>query len=82
MSEATSPATMDGPARLPLVRLSSLWFQVTGLLCNLECTHCLVDSSPQNKSMAVVPIANSQACRGRHMWRLQPPSFSSKTSIR
>lgn len=38
----------DRPARLPLLRLKSLWFQVTGLLCNLECTHCLVDSSPTN----------------------------------
>ncbi len=42
----------DPPARLPLTRLSSLWFQVTGLLCNLECTHCLVDSSPTNRSLA------------------------------
>ena len=25
--------------------------QVGGTLCNLECTHCLVDSSPRNKSM-------------------------------
>ena len=41
----------DSPPQLPLVHLSSLWFQVTGLLCNLECTHCLVDSSPQNRSM-------------------------------
>jgi len=39
-------------ARLPLQRLTSIWFQITGLLCNLECTHCLVDSSPRNKSMA------------------------------
>jgi len=38
-------------ARLPLGQLTSVWFQVTGLLCNLECTHCLVDSSPRNKSM-------------------------------
>jgi len=39
-------------AQLPLVDLYSLWFQVTGLLCNLRCRHCLVDSSPDNKSMA------------------------------
>jgi MoaA/NifB/PqqE/SkfB family radical SAM enzyme len=37
---------------MPLQQLTSLWFQVTGLLCNLECTHCLVDSSPHNTSMA------------------------------
>jgi len=40
------------PARLALRELDSIWFQVTGLLCNLECTHCLVDSSPRNKSQA------------------------------
>ncbi len=42
----------DLPARLPLQELEALWFQVTGLLCNLECTHCLVDSSPRNRSLA------------------------------
>ena len=39
------------PAHIELQRLNALWFQVTGLLCNLECTHCLVDSSPRNLSM-------------------------------
>ena len=39
------------PARVALRRLSSVWFQVTGFLCNLECVHCLVDSSPRNHSM-------------------------------
>jgi len=49
----SSPAGAESSraARLPLEQLTSLWFQVTGLLCNLECTHCLVDSSPRNKSM-------------------------------
>lgn len=42
----------DPVATLPLQRLTSLWFQITGLLCNLECTHCLVDSSPRNRGMA------------------------------
>jgi uncharacterized Fe-S cluster-containing radical SAM superfamily protein len=45
------PADSGKPARLPLQRLNSIWFQITGLLCNLECTHCLVDSSPRNTSM-------------------------------
>lgn len=51
MSEP-APAVHDRAARLPLRRLTALWFQVTGLLCNLECTHCLVDSSPTNRNMA------------------------------
>lgn len=48
-------------ARLPLQQLTTLWFQVTGLLCNLECTHCLVDSSPKNRSMAFL---DREAIRG------------------
>jgi sulfatase maturation enzyme AslB (radical SAM superfamily) len=39
-------------ALLPLQELTTLWFQVTGLLCNLECTHCLVDSSPRNHALS------------------------------
>lgn len=52
VSELSSIEVDDRAARLPLQRLTSLWFQVTGFLCNLECTHCLVDSSPRNKNMA------------------------------
>ena len=37
----------------PSVRLSSLdtvWFQVAGTVCNLACKHCLVSSSPTNRT--------------------------------
>lgn len=33
---------------LPLETLDDLWFQVTGTLCNLECTHCFNNSGPNN----------------------------------
>jgi molybdenum cofactor biosynthesis enzyme MoaA len=58
------PGAASGPdaARLPLRQLTSLWFQVTGLLCNLECTHCLVDSSPRNRSLAFLERAAVRAC--------------------
>jgi MoaA/NifB/PqqE/SkfB family radical SAM enzyme len=39
--------------RHPVVDLQSLdtlWFQVGGTLCNLACTHCLVSSSPTNRT--------------------------------
>jgi len=49
------------PAHIELQRLSVLWFQVTGLLCNLECTHCLVDSSPRNTSMLFLDRATVRA---------------------
>ena len=32
----------------PLVALDTLWFQVGGTLCNLQCTHCFISSSPTN----------------------------------
>ena len=35
----------------PLVALDTLWFQVAGTLCNLQCTHCFISSSPTNRSL-------------------------------
>jgi MoaA/NifB/PqqE/SkfB family radical SAM enzyme len=32
----------------PLTHLQALWFQLTGTLCNLECGHCFIASSPAN----------------------------------
>ncbi len=52
MNPQLASGTASRPAHLALQELGSIWFQVTGLLCNLECTHCLVDSSPRNKTMA------------------------------
>jgi hypothetical protein len=34
-------------ARVPLVKLETLWFN-TGTLCNLTCAHCYIESSPRN----------------------------------
>ena len=33
-----------------LTALDTVWFQVAGTLCNLACTHCLVSSSPTNRT--------------------------------
>lgn len=30
----------DAP-RAPFLRLSTLWIQITGTWCNLECVHCI-----------------------------------------
>ena len=32
----------------PFLRLSALWIQVTGTWCNLECTHCINASGPDD----------------------------------
>ncbi len=34
------------PPRVQLSHLDNLWFQVTGTLCNLACTHCFNGSGP------------------------------------
>jgi len=36
--------------QVPLAALDTVWFQVAGTVCNLACTHCLVSSSPTNRT--------------------------------
>jgi len=45
------PAAPDAAVpRVALQQLDNLWFQVTGTLCNLACTHCFISCSPANRS--------------------------------
>lgn len=37
----------DARASVPLERLETLWFN-TGSLCNIQCEHCYIESSPTN----------------------------------
>ena len=30
--------------------LDNLWFQVSGTLCNIRCSHCFISASPTNRS--------------------------------
>jgi len=39
----------EAPA-VPLTTLDDLWFQVSGTVCNLRCTHCFISCSPENDS--------------------------------
>ncbi len=62
------PRPEAGPAALPPVapaapfgELHDLWFQVPGLRCNLACTHCLVNSSPDNQTLASLTLAEVEA---------------------
>src|SRR5215468_6515963 len=44
-------AVVDSAASAPLapfVRFSTLWIQITGTWCNLECTHCINASGPRD----------------------------------
>ncbi|MEO1207070.1 MAG: radical SAM protein [Pseudomonadota bacterium] len=44
-------------ARVPFVRLDTLWFN-TGTLCNIECKSCYIESSPSNDRLVYVSRAD------------------------
>jgi molybdenum cofactor biosynthesis enzyme MoaA len=48
---------MTAGAVVPLRALDTLWFQVAGTLCNIECTHCFISSSPTNRSHGMLTVA-------------------------
>jgi len=47
---------MKHPA-VELTHLDNLWFQVTGTLCNLACTHCFNNSGPNVRTFGFLMIA-------------------------
>jgi uncharacterized Fe-S cluster-containing radical SAM superfamily protein len=46
----SDPRPTHQSPRIRLEQFDSLWFQVTGTLCNLTCTHCFISCSPNNRS--------------------------------
>jgi molybdenum cofactor biosynthesis enzyme MoaA len=54
---AASPASYP---EVPLFAFDTLWLQVAGTLCNLECTHCFIASSPRNHSHEMMTLAQVQ----------------------
>ncbi|HTK79669.1 MAG TPA: radical SAM protein [Rhizomicrobium sp.] len=54
--------TVNGEPRasVPLERLETLWFN-TGTLCNIECGHCYIESSPTNDRLAYLTAAEVEA---------------------
>jgi AdoMet-dependent heme synthase len=42
---------------VPLKNLQTLWLQVGGTLCNLECTHCFISCGPKNDTIAMMSLA-------------------------
>ena len=41
---------------VPLVKLDTLWLQVGGTLCNLQCTHCFISCGPQNHTHGMMSL--------------------------
>jgi molybdenum cofactor biosynthesis enzyme MoaA len=40
----------------PLIALDTVWFQVAGTLCNIECRHCFISSSPTNRTHEMMTV--------------------------
>ncbi len=50
-------ATAAKIPEVPLVGLETLWMQVGGTLCNLQCTHCFISCGPQNHTHEMMTLA-------------------------
>lgn len=53
---STAELPVSGYPDAPLHYLETLWFQVAGTLCNLECGHCLVSANPTNKTHLMMSL--------------------------
>ncbi|HUP49431.1 MAG TPA: radical SAM protein [Thermoanaerobaculia bacterium] len=47
---------MTESPHVPLLALDTLWFQVAGTICNIECTHCFISCSPKNHSHEMMTL--------------------------
>ena len=53
----THPEVSPGsptPPRADFNYLDTLWFQISGTLCNLRCTHCFISCSPDNHALEML----------------------------
>ncbi len=41
---------------VPMVKLDTLWMQVGGTLCNLQCTHCFISCGPKNHTHGMMSL--------------------------
>jgi MoaA/NifB/PqqE/SkfB family radical SAM enzyme len=58
----TAPATIPLTAvpSVPLLALDTVWFQISGTLCNLACTHCFITCGPTNRRHAMMSRAETR----------------------
>lgn len=52
----TAARQFEDVPRVELRSLDELWFQVSGTLCNLTCTHCFISCSPHNDSFGYLSL--------------------------
>ncbi len=43
---------------IDIPHLDHLWFQITGTLCNLTCSHCFIGCSPKNHAFGFLSLAD------------------------
>jgi len=48
--------TKSKTPEVPLKKLETLWLQVGGTLCNLECKHCFISCGPKNNTIAMMTL--------------------------
>lgn len=46
---------------VPLIALDTLWIQVAGTICNIECTHCFISCAPANRSHEMMTFAEMES---------------------
>jgi AdoMet-dependent heme synthase len=57
MNGEAHPATTPAFPAVALSSLDTLWFQVAGTLCNIQCAHCFISSSPTNHNHEMLSLA-------------------------
>ncbi len=63
----SSVPTKNSEAKIPevpLLRLETLWMQVGGTLCNLQCTHCFISCGPQNHTHEMMSLEQVRTTLG------------------
>ena len=55
-NSVTDKAEKSEIPEVPLVKLDTLWLQVGGTLCNLQCTHCFISCGPQNHTHEMMSL--------------------------
>jgi len=56
-SVTTPPAIIP---EVPMAGLETLWLQVGGTLCNLQCSHCFISCGPKNHSHEMMSLVQVQ----------------------
>ena len=49
--------TQQNIPQVPFKKLETLWLQVGGTLCNLECNHCFISCGPKNNTIPMMTLA-------------------------